>query len=483
MSLITRQGSKVNDSDIHIPRELLQNIREGRCVPFLGAGISRPSGVADWDTLVRTVGLNLESLFGRTIRSEELDLLQVPFMYKKTLASSDSLRRIISDATGKGYAPNEYHILLSHMPFRTYLTTNWDELLETQLANVYGPRGYNIVANQSEVASWNEANAIQIVKLHGTVTQPESVVFGEDDYHQFYGSPSLLIDLTKVLFATRSILFLGFSMRDAYVKFLFQQVRNLLAASTPPHFIVIPDDGSIGPQSEYLRAMGFQVIRVPSIDGNYPLLPFLETLHSTTAVIARDRLERTRLILRETERLMSYLGPDKVIRIRAVLGPLGNPNVTSEPIFGSHDQDLLECQLRNLCESLVTEGFTLRLIGLPTDVEFVLTKGYSKEQMRRRLACFVDTAQRLEDRFEYAPAVRANDRNTWIVADLGVIESWKSSGQEGRLFTDAVLTTERAAVARSAKWFDEDFNELVAANGGISACRTRVIKSVEELLD
>jgi hypothetical protein len=457
-----------------IPEELSRRIRGGTAVPLIGAGLSRPSGISSWTELVARLRRTVEEELGEPVDQADLDLLETPRIYSQVTGSRQPLYDLLEEAVGSKFKPNPLHSLLVDLPVRTILTTNWDLLIEEA---VRSRRPCNVIYDDAKVSTWREGAALQLVKFHGSVTNSSSIVFGEDDYHRFYGGHGLLLQLVRNIIATRSIVAIGFGMRDTYVKLLFGEISRLAAGTTNPHYVVVPDKTS-RLQGEYVRSAGFVVVRVPTSDADpYGVEGFLRELHSSTSIFADDRRERGRLFLRETRSLFKYMGAEKIIRIRASLGPLATPDYDQDSdkqlsLFGDRTLYQQERELRNLCVDLAKNyGVRIRFMAFPFDPDFAMRKGYTELVWRERLLALQQTAEELGESLEIAIRPRGSDVNTWGVADLGHIESRKADHIESRGYDRAVLETDGAAIFRANEWFDREFRDITRLAGGLGASR------------
>ncbi|MFY1692981.1 SIR2 family NAD-dependent protein deacylase [Plantactinospora sp. WMMB782] len=427
----------------------------------------------------------ISDVIGEDIAEGDLDHLQAPAMYTAYLATNRPLHDLLDEAFATGFKPNYYHEALAQLPINSFVTTNWDNLLEEALAAVPLAVPVRTLFRDEHIGSWNETRARNVIKLHGSIQDKSSIVFTEDQYLARYAKDSLLFQLVRVLLASRSVLMLGFSLSDVFVKLLFHQVRDLTARSGRPHWYAIAEDRASRVALDYLRHAGFTPIIIPSsLNDPSPLAPFLDACVEQTATIARDRSTRSALIRRATTALFGYRGPNKIIRIRAMLGPFGNPAPDpDDPIFGSTQRDLEEYELHELCVRLATEaGFTIRLIGSPASVDYVTAKGYVRRQTLRRVRSFLDTAERLGDRFEFAELACPSERNQWIAADQSVIDSWKGSSGDNQLYPDATLSIDQGSVSMAVRWFDDDFAEACNRGGGIRQSRQTVIAELRRLI-
>lgn len=470
---------------VNLPRDLVLAARTHDCVPFLGAGISRPSGMSGWAGIVDDVRGHLSERLGYAIGDGELDFLQVPQMYSDLLASSRPLEDLLDDAFLIGFEPNAYHHALAQLPADTFVTTNWDVLLEKALVASPFRAPVEVLYRDDHISHWSEAQKTNVIKLHGTITDHRSIVFTENQYLDRYAGDSLLFQLVRVLLASRSVLMVGFSYSDAFVKLLFHQVARFVKESRKPQWFVTSEDRVTPAFLEYIKQAGFMPVVLPSSAANpESVLQFLEALARETSTVARDRSSRARLLMRISEPLLSYRGSERVLRIRANLGPFGSPEPDpTDHVFGSSARDEEEYAVHRICVELVEKAdFRVRLLGGPVSLQGLMGKGYSHDQALRRIEAFATTVARLGDRFEFAQTPSPSDRNQWIAANRSVVESWKEVSGPRQLYSAGLLREERAAVIVAARLFDDDFQQACERGGGLEAARARLIRELEDEL-
>src|SRR5262249_19023240 len=125
-------------------RELVDSIRARRCVLFVGAGLSKGAGLPDWSELLcdlaADLDLDMASLPRDTSGQPTLDLCLDLAQWHVDRFGRDKLEHYIRELFGAAgtfadsrVRPTLAHYLLSSMPFRLFLTTNYDSLLERAL--------------------------------------------------------------------------------------------------------------------------------------------------------------------------------------------------------------------------------------------------------------------------------------------------------------------------------------------------------------
>ncbi|MDQ1639794.1 MAG: hypothetical protein QOF62_3133 [Pyrinomonadaceae bacterium] len=454
---------------MELPATLITAARSGDMVPLIGSGLSQASGMASWNEIVETLK---KILLGQNVLADfEIDIFETPDVFRSETGVR-ALMSVLEEAVVRGFAPNSLHRLLADIPFHTILTTNWDSLIEDSLREA---RTINVIFDDDTARTWRESQGTQIIKVHGTVQHPNSVVIGSRDYSRLYQSPSVLMSLVRTLIATRPVLSLGFGMRDPFIKSLFHPVSGYGGRQ---HFIVAADQKMDSMRRRYWEDLGLSIIEVKSTPSDpYGLEQFLRELWKQTYTEARSRIDRTSLLIRETAKLLLYLGADKTVRARASMGPLAVPEKNDTDVFGGEDIFAIEKQLLDTVLEFVDKKHgKLKLICCPLDLDHAMRKGYSKAAYHGRLHAFVKWVVHLGESVELVTTARATDINDWIVADKSLIESRKSITREGRLYEYARLDVNPNAVSAAVRRFDEEFSTLAELAGGVSKSRERFLE-------
>ena len=94
------------------------------------------------------------------------------------------------------------------------ITTNYDQFLEKYIF----PDDYTVFVHQSEMFSSQSYNIAEIYKIHGCISDADSIVITEKDYDDFDKNRKLFIAKMLTLFAESPIIFLGYSFTDENVQ-------------------------------------------------------------------------------------------------------------------------------------------------------------------------------------------------------------------------------------------------------------------------
>jgi hypothetical protein len=170
---------------------------------FVGAGASKPAGLPDWTTLLQAMAARA----GRTVALDDLhDYLFVAQRLKQELGAdyADFMRGqfdVGHHAIG--------HALLAGLHVKQMVTTNYDPCLELALEAIHGPHSFDVLTRSHATGGkpW-------LLKLHGDIAKPETLVLGRDEYAALKAEAGALHGVVESLMLTSHLLFVGFGFTD-----------------------------------------------------------------------------------------------------------------------------------------------------------------------------------------------------------------------------------------------------------------------------
>lgn len=218
---------------------------------WVGAGASRWAGVAGWAKLAEIVHQDFsrkEPNYPRDIVATAIDDGRFPEVFgackRCSLQRYNSLlvRELMKCVPTAVYL--RFISALSKITPCHIITTNADELLEQQLnSHVVLPSDFeavpNLLAKQTGF----------VAKLHGSISQMDSLVFTDEEYARLAANETLLHALASV-FERAVVSFVGYGLRDQYVLNLLDKVAGLNKLfGTGPHFALRSSIDSLLPAS------------------------------------------------------------------------------------------------------------------------------------------------------------------------------------------------------------------------------------------
>lgn len=112
--------------------------------------------------------------------------------------------------------------LLKKIHPHSIITTNYDQLLEAIFPD------YEPVIGQ-KILYANHASIGEVFKIHGCVSEPESIVINRDDYENFINKKKYLSAKLLAFFAEHPLVFLGYSAEDQNIKAILSDIDEILS--------------------------------------------------------------------------------------------------------------------------------------------------------------------------------------------------------------------------------------------------------------
>jgi hypothetical protein len=227
---------------------LVDQVSNGDCTPFLGAGACR-------GTL--PVGAELSEAWAADHMYPLADRHDLPrVMQYVAIRTRDAVsvkQRLARNLGGLGppnFAdPAEPHGLLARLPLPVYLTTNYDDFMVRALRNAGKEpssaicRWYRDARAADEVFTTNQGYNPRheepiVYHLHGSFREPRSLVLTEEDYLEFLINLALdkASDERKLIptsifraLTTKPLLFIGYSLQDWTFRVLFHGLLRTIS--------------------------------------------------------------------------------------------------------------------------------------------------------------------------------------------------------------------------------------------------------------
>lgn len=105
------------------------------------------------------------------------------------------------------------------------ITTNYDTLLESETDN------FKTYVGQEELIFSPIQGYGEIYKIHGSVTDPASIVITTEDYDEFNKRASYLAAKLLTIFMENPIIFIGYSLGDPNIRLILEQIGQCLSVN------------------------------------------------------------------------------------------------------------------------------------------------------------------------------------------------------------------------------------------------------------
>lgn len=210
-----------NDDLLNYISMFREKAEQGKLVIFVGAGVScNVDGMPSWNALIQNMAKAIDysrcdNCRHRSDICERNCLLKTDFstdeflkipqhvfnkneeLYNQVLHESIPIVTIDAPLSSAIFDVNPAHII----------TTNYDQLLESS-KNIFCEQ-YQVIVHDKDLLNADKGK--YIIKMHGDLSDPASIVLKEQDYLD-YSQKHVLIELfIKSLLTDHVVLFLGYS--------------------------------------------------------------------------------------------------------------------------------------------------------------------------------------------------------------------------------------------------------------------------------
>gem|GEM_PF-879158 len=209
-------------------KEIQKAQEDDRLVIFVGAGVSKNSGVPSWWELIKKFGDELNYSRCNTCSEKasdcpksdckdryeytQEDFLRIPEYYYQQDTSEnhanyfDLIQSTLHCDNNSNPIDDE---IFSAFP-RHIITTNYDSLLEKS-ESINRPL-YTVVTQDSDLLA--VASDRYIIKMHGDLEKTDTIVLKESDYIKYEQEHPLICTFIKSLLINHTFVFLGYSLND-----------------------------------------------------------------------------------------------------------------------------------------------------------------------------------------------------------------------------------------------------------------------------
>ncbi|GAA1915476.1 SIR2 family protein [Nocardioides marmoribigeumensis] len=216
---LRRQASSwaLPENQIREAERLGEIARSGGLALFMGAGVSIPAGLPTWGGLLAQLAeRHRVDTSGKFQKLSGLD--QAQYLHNHV----ENLGMDVCSIVETVRTPALGHALLASLGCAEAVTTNYDRLYEAAVLMQRGP------GNVATVLPWEHPDAGKqwILKLHGDVQKPASIVLTRQQFVSFDAQTRPAGALLQTLLMTRHVLFVGASLTDDNVIRLAYEVDH-----------------------------------------------------------------------------------------------------------------------------------------------------------------------------------------------------------------------------------------------------------------
>ncbi len=213
--------------------KLIESLRAGKLILFVGSGVSQHLKLPSWEGLADHVAGQLgfdPAIF--KAHGEFLQLFEYYRLKKGTLRPLRSWMDTHWHSSDISIASSEVHRLIVEIGFPKIYTTNFDSWIERAHDHLGKP--YQKITNARSLATATRGIP-QIVKLHGDFDDDASLVLTESNYFERLSFESPLDVQLRADLLSHSFLYIGYSLRDINIRLLLYKLQKQAAEAGLPN--------------------------------------------------------------------------------------------------------------------------------------------------------------------------------------------------------------------------------------------------------
>jgi hypothetical protein len=203
-----------------LPHDLVEATKDRSAFLFLGAGVSLEAGMPSAFAFVEAMIERVRKVAPEYAPGASGTLFNAVASDFESLLGAEDLRQLAGELVDPAYVaePTAAHRVAGRL-FDTVVTTNYDLLLERAMD------GREVRVMDGEATAEDLAAPLQLIKLHGSIANPNGLVLTEADLASFEAGRPTLLAAFRDLLSSRPILSVGSSLRDPSIVRLLEQCR------------------------------------------------------------------------------------------------------------------------------------------------------------------------------------------------------------------------------------------------------------------
>lgn len=234
---LTCSWPSLSEEVLETVESLARHARSGRLVPFMGSGVSVSAGGPTWRDLLRSLAVEAgasEELVESLISGGHGPLDQasiIRLLYLERFPDNPSGDGGFAEAVARTVSLTRYGLtplLLASLKTEQAITLNYDNVFESASRDVGLQRTVIPDYGDQDDSALVESSA-WLLKLHGSVDKPESIVLTRDDYLGYSTQREALSAIVKANLITHHLLLVGFGFADDH----FHQILHDVARALP----------------------------------------------------------------------------------------------------------------------------------------------------------------------------------------------------------------------------------------------------------
>ncbi|WP_162233665.1 SIR2 family NAD-dependent protein deacylase [Sphingomonas sp. Leaf62] len=187
-----------------------------------------------------------------------------------------------SKFTDPRYVPGEIHKLIALLDTRVVFSLNFDDIYENKSREINEASQFTKNYSDPDVCEFLRNDARYVVKVHGNLASPASLIFTQEDYAKARIRHSLFYSAFDAALMTHTFLFIGCGYGDPDVNLLLEnQAFIAQPGSINPHYFLTSSEISHDMKVSLRKNRNLKTLSYDKVDANHAgLVVAIEDLYA-----------------------------------------------------------------------------------------------------------------------------------------------------------------------------------------------------------
>ncbi|WP_192035355.1 SIR2 family protein [Halomonas sp. YLGW01] len=261
------------------PPNLIKDIARRRAIFVIGSGVSRHAVSADgatkppvWSTFLRNAVKDLpyRGDVDHIYKAIDAGDLLHACEWLKDRFDDEWTPYLRSKFIDPRYKPGRLHDLIARLDTRIVFSLNFDEIYENKSREINETSQFVKNYYDPDVCEFLRGDARYIVKVHGNLSSPATLIFTQKDYSEARVRNSLFYTAFDASLMTHSFLFIGCGYGDPDVNLLLEnQAFSATSGAISPHYFLTSSEISEDLKKSLRRNRNLKTLAYDKVDADH----------------------------------------------------------------------------------------------------------------------------------------------------------------------------------------------------------------------
>lgn len=329
--------------------ELKRLIRENKVIPFVGAGVSKAvkykngeDAFITWKELLENFLPSIDkpakvNVIKALLEDEPVNYLEIADKIEQSLSTND-FNKILKQTFDIDYNEinkNTYALAkeIWNLDSNLIITTNYDKVLHKACddENI----SFWDIESIHEQGNFLRDGALNptVWNLHGHVDNTNNIILTTSKYQELYtidiekSKYSASLATLRTVIASKSLLFIGFSLDDEFVKKQINKTIEIFGGNSCEHYVLVKKGSNVDTLNDNIKVVHYENYGQPLIDKIKSLIPIAKEIQIKQETNTQTAEESaTRYLTTLPRKHENFIG--RIDELKAIEDMLENESIT-----------------------------------------------------------------------------------------------------------------------------------------------------------